>query len=74
MLKYVCDRCGRDIESLNPNMYLLPERQFTLISVNGQVIDKLPTYTLGKKEMCLCRKCENALIKFLEDNNDEKKI
>lgn len=74
MLKYVCDRCDQDIESSCPTTYSLPFRDFTLVSVNGQIVDKLPANIFGKKEMHLCRKCENALIKFLEDGNDEKKI
>ena len=50
MIKYECDMCGAQSESLN---------KFSYVRFLG-----------GKKTFLLCRRCENAVIRFVESHKE----
>lgn len=76
MIKYFCDRCGADV----PGNQVIDTEQKTANAIITLYTDKRKgdesvQGLLGRKyktEFILCRRCMNALSKWLEGERDEQ--
>lgn len=65
MIKYVCDRCDKEICNPCNHIYQLPCRDYSYIESNGVRLGRIPS-GIKLKNCHLCDSCIDDLIKFIE--------